>query len=66
MRSHLVLTGGPAVGKSTTARLLALATLRSAVVDRDDPPPADHDLDVTDLTIEEQTAVVTALWSNSS
>ena len=34
--------------------------------DRDDPPPADHDLDVTDLSIEEQTAVVTALWRNSS
>lgn len=168
MRSPLVLTGGPAVGKSTTARLLALATARAAVVDvddvrqlivsggaapwqgpeglaqqrlgvenacslarsfhaagfdviladvltpvtlelyrqrlsgclivrlhvsdqearrraatrtvhltdaefthlhdqdRDDPPPADHDLDVTNLTIEEQAAVVTALWRNSS
>jgi predicted kinase len=36
MRSPLVLTGGPAVGKSTTARLLALATARSAVVNVDD------------------------------
>jgi predicted kinase len=168
MRSPLVLTGGPAVGKSTTARLLALATTRAAAVDiddvrqlivsggaapwqgseglaqqrlgvenacslarkllaagfdviladiltpvtlvlyrqrlsgclivrlhvsdqearrraatrtvyvtdaefthlhdqdRDDSPPADHDLDVTDLTIEEQAVVVTALWRNSS
>ncbi len=36
MRSPLVLTGGPAVGKSTTARLLALATARAAVVEVDD------------------------------
>ena len=34
--------------------------------DRDDPPPADDDLDVTDLTIEEQVAAVTALWRNGS
>jgi hypothetical protein len=34
--------------------------------DRDDPPLADHDLDVTDLTIEEQAAVVVALWRDSS
>jgi predicted kinase len=166
MRSPLVLTGGPAVGKSTTARLLALATARAAVVDvddvrqlivsggaapwqgpdglaqqrlgvenacslassfhaagfdviladvltpvtlelyrqrllgclivrlhvspirrraatrtvyltdaeftqlhdqdRDDPPPADYDLDITNLTIEEQVAAVTALWRNTS
>jgi predicted ATPase len=168
MRSPLVLTGGPAVGKSTTARFLALATDRAAVVDvddvrqlvvsggaapwegpeglaqqrlgvengcllgrnfqaadfdviltdvitpvtlelyrqrlsgclivrlhvsapeaqrraatrtvyltdpeftqlhdqdRDDPPPADYDLDVTDLTIAEQVAAVTGLWTNSS
>jgi len=34
--------------------------------DRDDPPPADHHLDVTDLTIEEQVAAVTALRGKSS
>lgn len=34
--------------------------------DPDDPPPADHDLDVTDLTIDEQVAAVTALWRKSS
>ena len=32
--------------------------------DPDDPPPADHD--VTDLTIDEQVAAVTALWRKSS
>jgi hypothetical protein len=36
MRSPLVLTGGPAVAKSTTARLLALATDPASVVDVDD------------------------------
>lgn len=34
--------------------------------DRDDPPPADYDLDITDLTIEQQVAAVTVLWRNTS
>jgi len=34
--------------------------------DRDAPPPADYDLDITNLTIEEQVAAVTALWRNTS
>jgi predicted kinase len=33
--------------------------------DRDNPPPADHHLDVTGLTIEEQAAAVAALWACS-
>ena len=33
--------------------------------DRDNPPPADHDLDVTGLTIEGQVAAVAALWMRS-
>lgn len=30
--------------------------------DRDDPPQADHDLDVTDLTLDAEVSAVTALW----
>jgi predicted kinase len=33
--------------------------------DRDNPPPADHHLDVTGLTIEGQVAAVAALWTRS-
>jgi predicted kinase len=33
--------------------------------DRDNPPPADHHLDVTGLTIEGQAAAVAALWPPS-
>jgi predicted kinase len=36
MRPPLVLTGGPAVGKSSTARLLARSRPRAAVIDVDD------------------------------
>ncbi|HET6758370.1 MAG TPA: hypothetical protein VFH20_03745 [Propionibacteriaceae bacterium] len=36
MRPPLVLTGGPAVGKSSTARLLAQSRPRAAVIDVDD------------------------------
>ena len=36
MRPPLVLTGGPAVGKSSTARLLAQLRPRAAVIDVDD------------------------------
>lgn len=31
--------------------------------DRDSPPPADHHLDVTNLTIEGQAAAVAAIWT---
>lgn len=30
--------------------------------DRDNPPPADHQLDVTSLTIEGQAAAVADIW----
>src|SRR5258707_4608822 len=36
MRAPLVLTGGPAVGKSTTASLVARRCARAAVIDVDD------------------------------
>ncbi len=36
MRPILVLTGGPAVGKSTTASLVARQCARAAVIDVDD------------------------------
>jgi predicted kinase len=36
MRPTLVLTGGPAVGKSTTARLVARRCVRAAIIDVDD------------------------------
>jgi predicted kinase len=36
MRRPLILTGGPAVGKSSTARQLALSRPRAALVDVDD------------------------------
>jgi hypothetical protein len=30
--------------------------------DRDDPPPADHHLEVNDMTLEQQVTAVSALW----
>ena len=33
--------------------------------DRGNPPPADHHLDVTALTIEDQTAAVAAIWARN-
>ena len=34
--------------------------------DRGNPPPADHHLDVTQLTVDEQVAAVLALWARAS
>jgi len=71
MRAWAASAEGPAVLLFTRSRDLEVwidtlgdrsAKGTTAPEAEDGPPPADHHLDVTDLTIEEQVAAVTALW----
>ena len=75
VRRPLVLTGGPAVGKSSTA--VAEAKRRVAtrrvwltdeefddlhMVDQRDPPLVDQDVNVTNFSLSQQAAALERIW----
>jgi hypothetical protein len=62
---HLIVTRAEAVRRARMRRVWLTDEEFRALhqADQDAPPPADHRLDVTALTLADQAAAVQTLWS---